>query len=74
MQQGNRRTSSAGALTALKELNLSYTGVGDLRPLEALTALRSLNLSYTAVDDAGIRSLTGLTGLRISWTPIWVAG
>ena len=67
--------------TALRELNLAYSGVGYLvliysgltllhvnlgiAHLAGATALRELNLAYSGVGDEALSQLAGLTSLRM---------
>ena len=56
--------------TGLKELNLGFNPVADLRPLAALPALESLNLDGTAPDLPLLASLKGLKRLSLRNTGI----
>jgi hypothetical protein len=60
-----------GKLTALQWLNLAFTQVADLGPIEGLTALRSLDLTATKVTDLGpLKGLTALQSLNLAFTPV----
>ncbi len=53
-------------LTALTELNLGGTTIGDagMEPLRGLIKLEDLNVSNTGISDAGLAPLADLSGLR----------
>ncbi len=58
---GIRDLSGIEGAVGLKELDLGFNPLADLRPLAALPALESLNLDGAATD---LRALAGLAGLR----------
>jgi Leucine-rich repeat (LRR) protein len=59
------------SLTALQQLDLKNTRIGDLAPLAGLTALRSLSLRGTQVNDlAALAHLTSLQVLDLSDTRV----
>ena len=62
---GIRDLSGLEQALGLKELDLGFNPVLDLRPLAALPALESLNLDGSALDLAPLASMTGLRRLSV---------
>ena len=67
---GIRDLTGLEGATGLKELDLGFNSVADLRPLAALPALESLNLDGTAPDLPLLASLKGLKRLSLRNTGI----
>ena len=62
---GIRDLSGLEQAVSLKELDLGFNPLADLKPLASLPALESLNLDGSALDLSPIASLTGLRRLSI---------
>ena len=67
---GIRDLAGLEGAAGLKELDLGFSPVSDLRPLAALPALESLNLDGTAPDLPLLASLKGLKRLSLRNTGI----
>ena len=67
---GIRDLAGLEGATGLKELDLGFNPVADLRPLASLPALESLNLDGTAPDLPLLASLRGLERLSLRNTGI----
>ena len=62
---GVRELAGLEFATGLKELDLGFNPLADLRPLAALAALESLNLDGAALDLSPLASLQGLRRLSV---------
>ncbi|MCY4597954.1 MAG: leucine-rich repeat domain-containing protein, partial [Bryobacterales bacterium] len=62
---GVRELAGLEFATGLKELDLGFNPLADLRPLAALAALDSLNLDGAALDLTPLASLAGLRRLSV---------
>src|SRR5512135_3611926 len=63
------RLADGAQAANIRHLDLSWTGVTDLGPLERLTGLQSLDLAGTGVTDLGpLERLTGLQLLNLAGT------
>ncbi len=62
---GVRDLAGLAAATGLKELDLGFNPLEDLRPLASLPALESLNVDGSALDLGPLASLTGLRRLSV---------
>ena len=62
---GVRDLAGLEAATPLKELDLGYNPLAELKPLASLPALESLDLDGAALDLGPLASLTGLKRLSI---------
>ena len=63
--RGIRDLAGLEAATGLKELDLGFNPLADLRPLAALPALQSLNLDGAALDPGPLAALTRLRRLSV---------
>src|SRR6476469_1923114 len=65
------REAAERILSSMTELNLSYTGIKDIRSLGSFTNLTTLHLNGNQIIDiSALRSLTNLTTLHLYWNPI----